>query len=332
MDRFQRIFTLHQLLSQQRKPVSGKRLAAELECSASTVKRVIEEMRNLLNAPIEYDRQHQGYHYQQEDNAPRFELPGLWLSSQEIYALLSMENLLAQLEPGFLDRELGPVRKRLVALQQKISGVKRLDLRRMRILGLGQRAHPVKSFQQIAAALFTRQRIEMDYHSRGLDQTTRRVVSPQRLTHYRHNWYLDAWCHRREALRVFSLERIKVSRVLDQAALEVDERELETQLTSAFGIFSGVARHKAVLRFSPERSRWVADERWHPQQQLTMLADGGCELSFPYEDDRELIQEVLRHGSQVEVLAPAELRERVITELVKAGHIYSTRPTKQSPE
>lgn len=47
------------------------------------------------------------------------------------------------------------------------------------------------------------------YHSRSKDERTERVVSPQRLIYYRDNWYLDAWDHLREALRSFSIDRIR---------------------------------------------------------------------------------------------------------------------------
>jgi predicted DNA-binding transcriptional regulator YafY len=76
-----------------------------------------------------------------------------------------------------------------------------------------------------------------------------------------------------------------------------------------------VADKLAVLRFSPERSRWVADERWHPEQQSEWLPDGRYELRIPYRDSRELVMDVLRHGQHVEVVAPEALRTEVIEEL-----------------
>ncbi len=322
MERFERVFTLHQILSQSRRPVPIRKLAEELECQPRTVSRVIREMRNLLNAPIEYNRSLNGYCYAAPDGGPRFELPGLWFNSNEIYALLSMESLLQNLEPGFLARELSPIRERLKLVQKQMVGAQQLDLKRLRVLGIGQRQHQLGSFQRIAGALFARQQIQIDYHARSNDAHTSRTVSPQRLTHYRHNWYLDAWCHSKQALRVFSLERILSAEGLTDPAKEIDEQELDAQLAGAFGIFAGPAKHEAVLHFSPERARWVADEHWHPKQQLTRFQDGGCELRFPYSDDRELIQGILKHGHHVEVVAPASLRQRVVDEIARTSAVY----------
>jgi proteasome accessory factor C len=77
--------------------------------AAMPVKRIIQEMRLYFNAPIEYDRPHNGYRYAPGEGQA-FELPGLWFSSTEIYALLTTQQLLAQVQPGLLDAQLKPVR------------------------------------------------------------------------------------------------------------------------------------------------------------------------------------------------------------------------------
>ena len=59
-----------------------------------------------------------------------------------------------------------------------------------------------------------------------------------------------------------------------------------------------------MLRFTPKRARWVADEHWHPQQQGRFLEDGRYELRIPYADPRELVMDILRHGADVEVVSP----------------------------
>jgi predicted DNA-binding transcriptional regulator YafY len=111
--------------------------------------------------------------------------------------------------------------------------------------------------------------------------------------------------------------------VLDETALDVPEAELEDHYASAYGIFGGKADKVAVLVFTPQSARWVADERWHPQQQGRRLADGSYELRIPYRDARELAMDVMRHGADVEVIAPAELREEIARRLRGAAQRYS---------
>ena len=79
-----------------------------------------------------------------------------------------------------------------------------------------------------------------------------------------------------------------------------------------------------MLRFTAERARWVADERWHPQQVGQFLTDGRYELRFPYRDPRELVMDILRHGREVEVVSPDALRAEVKSALEAALAQYAT--------
>jgi len=165
--------------------------------------------------------------------------------------------------------------------------------------------------------------LQISYYSRASDEITIRAVSPQRLVCYRESWYLDAWCHLREDIRSFAVDGIRQAEVLDQRAKEVAERELDEVLGESYGIFSGRARAWAKLRFTPARARWIAAEEWHPKQRASFEPDGSYVLEFPYGDDRELIGDILRHGPEVEVLAPKALRARCREQLKAAQRRYS---------
>jgi proteasome accessory factor C len=78
----------------------------------------------------------------------------------------------------------------------------------------------------------------------------------------------------------------------------------------------------AVLRFTKERARWVAEEVWHPQQEGKRLEDGRYELRIPYRDSRELVMDILRHGPDVVVMEPASLIEEVKRQLKEALERY----------
>jgi len=71
----------------------------------------------------------------------------------------------------------------------------------------------------------------------------------------------------------------------------------------------------AVLRFTEERARWVAEEVWHPQQEGRRLEDGSYELRIPYNNPRELVMDVLREGPNLIVIEPAELVDEVKSKL-----------------
>ncbi|HFD80956.1 MAG TPA: YafY family transcriptional regulator [Gammaproteobacteria bacterium] len=310
MDKFDRVYELHNLLSRRRRPVPLDVIQESLECSASTARRALNLLRDRLGAPLVYDRGRNGWYYDVTGNE-RYELPGLWFSPDELYALLVSHQLLAELQPGLLSRYIEPVRARIERLLER-RGLPGADPgQRIRILQMAARPTNLQHFRRIATALLQRKRVLVLYHGRERDQTTERIVSPQRLVYYRSNWYLDAWCHLREGFRHFSLDRLHPVEILEEAADEFDPGELDEHFAKAYGIFAGKPRYTAVLRFSPHAARWVADEQWHPRQQGKVLPDGGYELRVPYSDSRELVMDILKYGAEVKVLAPKRLQEQV---------------------
>jgi predicted DNA-binding transcriptional regulator YafY len=196
--------------------------------------------------------------------------------------------------------------------------------RRIRIQTVGARDFHLDHFQAVGSALLRRKRLVIRYHARGTDEVTEREVSPQRLNHYRDNWYLDAWCHLRDGLRAFSVDAIEHAEILDKRAKDVSDKRLDEILGSGYGVFSGDQVSWAVLRFTPERARWVASERWHRTQEGKLLDDGSYELRVPYADDRELIMDIMKYGADCTVVEPAALRQRVADEFAASLERYRT--------
>jgi predicted DNA-binding transcriptional regulator YafY len=166
-------------------------------------------------------------------------------------------------------------------------------------------------------------RAAIDYHARSTDQASQREISPQRLVHYRYNWYLDAWCHTREALRSFSVDAIRRLEVIDARAIDVPEEKLDAVLGSGYGIFGGEEVKWATLRFTPKLARWLATERWHEKQKTRLLEDGSFELTVPYSNDTELLMDILKYGAECEVVGPEELRGKLVSAISDALGRYS---------
>lgn len=322
MDKFDRIYQLHNILRDRRTPISREDLMRRLECAEPTAYRLIRVLKDYLGAPIEWHEELGGYYYRSEAGGGTYELPGLWFNAEELQALIVFERLFESLEPGLLGEHLAPLSRRIHELLDH----KRLGLgeaaRRIRALGIASRPAG-EWFHVLAGATLQRKKLRMAYHGRNRDQVTERLVSPQRLVHYRDNWYLDGWCHLRKGLRSFAVDRVRSAVEIEETADARPEEELDEHYASAYGIFAGKANKTAVLRFSPERARWVADERWHPRQVGQFLTDGRYELRIPYRDDRELVMDVLKHGADVEVVAPDTLRDAVAGSLRNALSQYA---------
>lgn len=320
MKRYESLYKLHRLLRlPHQRPLPLERLAAELECSERTVKRCLADLRDRFGHPIVFVREYGGYQYESAGG----ELPGLWFNESELTALLTMRQLLASVQPGLLERELVPLGRRIEGLLGQTGTAPGEVANRIRILAIGGRAVDDGVFRSCADAVLTRRRLVFRYQARGRAGAEQsRIVSPQRLSHYRDNWYLDAWCHTREDLRIFSLDQMREAVCSDEAALNVPEDALGAALTSSYGIFSGPPTATAVLVFSAERARWVAKETWHPDQRGRFLDDGRWELQIPYARPDELLLDILRYGADVRVQAPEALRELVRDRLIAAAAQY----------
>ena len=105
-------------------------------------------------------------------------------------------------------------------------------------------------------------------------------------------------------------------------AQEVSEKECQEHFAQSYGIFSGKATQRAKLRFTPEHARWVSGEHWHGQQVGSFDKEGYYNLEFDFNQDPELIMDILKHGSGVEVIGPATLKNKVKAELKKALDAY----------
>jgi predicted DNA-binding transcriptional regulator YafY len=323
MERIERFFRIRNLL-RNKNYVNRDEFLAELEVSAATFKRDLEYLRDRLQLPIEWIAEKQAYTLVESATEPdRFELPGLWFNSVELQALITVEHLVSGLGPGLLSEVLGPFRQRIHRLVSTGDHTLAEMGRRIKIQSVAARFVPPRYFQLVASGTLERRRLRLTYFARGAGRSTERVVSPQRLVHYRDNWYLEAWCHLRNSLRVFALDSFEQAALLDEKAKDIPESQLDEQLSESYGIFAGKPTHVAVLRFSAERARWVAREQWHPQQKGRKEADGSFTLEVPYSDDRELLMDVLRHGSEVRVLGPESLRHRLLTELDRIRAAYA---------
>jgi predicted DNA-binding transcriptional regulator YafY len=322
MERLERFYKIDQLLK-DRKAVPFSVLMKELGMSRASVKRDLEYMRERFNAPIEYDREANGYRFGAPRSGPRYELPGLWFNAGEAYALLSMQTLLAELQPGLLEPHVGPLQERLRAILGGEPAWKDIE-KRIRVFQPERRGPKEEAFfGAVATAVLKRQRLWIRHYNRKDDRETEREISPQRLVHYRGNWYVDAWCHLRNDLRSFAVDAIRAAELREARAKEIASAELDEHLGAGYGIFAGREVQWAKLRFTPQAARWVSAQVWHPKQRAQTEKDGSYVLEIPYAADRELLMEILKYGADVEVLAPDSLRARAAAALKEAAGRYA---------
>ncbi len=319
MSEIDRLYSYKTLLT-GRRAVPRDEILKKLEISLATFKRDLSKLRDRLNVPIVFDRDLGGYRLEATD--ARQELPGLWFTQDEILALLTIQNMLEQLEPGLLGPKLKPLQKRLDNMLS-FQGLNTKTLsQRVRLVHAGKRRIKLKCFELIAEATLARKQVSIHHINRQLGKTIERKISPQQLIHYRDNWYVDAWCHLRREVRSFAIDAITDCQILKDDSKELDTDLLRFSMQSGYGIFGGPVIGRAKLQFSSARARWVKHEEWHPEQSQHEEEDGSYVLEIPYSDDRELIGDILRFGPDVKVLAPQTLVKGVKDSLEQTAKLY----------
>lgn len=327
MSQSTRLRNIIALLEARHHPVPISTFLEELDVSLSSFKRDIAILRDQMQAPIVWKSGNLGDErgYILEDKgwgSGKLGLPRAWFTDTEIYALLMIDELASHIGPGLLTEHLQPLITR-ITLALSAADDAPDDIRsRVRILASASKRKSTPHFETVARAAVQRQRLSIVYFTRSRNERSEREVSPQRMVHYKENWYLIAWCHKAEGLRMFALDAIEDARQTEKAARNVVKTQIDEMIGRDFGIFSGQQRLWAKLLFSAVQARWVEAEVWHPEQQSSHFDDGGYLLEVPYGDPRELILEILRFGPDVKVIEPASLRDEIKNRLRSAAAQY----------
>jgi len=329
MSQTERLYRIVRMLEDARHPVALEHFLSTLEISRATFKRDLDYLRDRLGAPIAWQRGDgdtpAGYVLEgprEPGASARYGIRGMWFNPSEIHALLMMQHLAAGMEPGLVSDQVTGLMTRISLMLGSAADDPRDVARRFRILHSASRRNAPAHFDTIAQAAMKRRRVELRYFTRGRNETSQRIVSPQQLLHYRENWYLLGWCHKAGALRTFALDAVLDAAVMNRPAREIGDDVLQEAVGQVFGIFTGKLTAHAELRFSASVAAWVGKEVWHPDQQLRLEDDGAIRLVVPYADPRELLMEILRYGPDVEVIAPIALREQLASRLRAAISRY----------
>ena len=283
---------------------SSKTIARELELCDRTIRRNIEFMRDVLGAPIEYDPARKGYHYTQ----PAWSLPGILLTEGELLGLVIVQVAVSAYKGTPLEAYLkGIVDKLAARLPQEISVDPRGLADAFRIT-LGPLA-PIepKHWELLARAIRQKRSIVMTYYTIGRDETTRREVDPYVLRCFRGDWYLIAHDHLRDAVRIFSLARIRHLEPLARPFTPDPDFDADEYLGAIFEVSETSEHHRVRIQFFDIAARLIAERIWHPTQKLTHNPDGSVILQMTVSDLREVAWWTLSWGRNARVLAPPDL-------------------------
>ncbi len=301
---YERYIWFHQRLKKQTYP-SLRDLKERFDISQRQASREIQYMRDFFGAPIIYSPEEKGYCYEDEN----FELPGIWLSEEEIISLIISKRISSAIPnkesrtriDAFFDKIYRRIDVDITALEEKIS-IKNTRYYRVK----------PEIFEAVVFGISRSRRLKIHYKSPYGGEASVRIVQPLHMLLYMGNWHLIAFCDKRKALRDFVLSRM---REVEITAADNDDchdiGEVHKRVKDSYGIFFEGEQKEVVLEFTGDMTGMIADQVWYPGQTITETDDGNLLLKFPVSDLREVTWDILRFGSFVKVIEPDELKNRI---------------------
>jgi len=241
----------------------------------------------------------------------------LRLTPDEALALVVALRMLAE-TPGLADR--GAVDRALAKVEAAVGeyGEPRVAVRLPTQAG---RAGDTQRLEQVRAAVSGRRALRITYYAATRDETTQRVVDPMRMLFVGGQAYLEAWCRRAGAVRLFRVDRIDAAQVLDSPAAPPPQAR---PTDVAAGAFTPTPDQPLVTLRVGRADRWITE--YYPCEQVTPEPGGYWLVTLRAADIGWARRFVLGLGPGVQVVSPPELVAEVAGQAVAALAAYGVVP------
>lgn len=277
-------------------------------------------MRDVLHAPIDYDKKKKGYFYTQHWTF----LTSAFLDRQEAEALKATAKILSQYQGTPYFEEISSALDKI--LQYLPTSYSENGI--FEIYSFEQPSSAeidTKRFALIEDAIRNSRKIAIAYRAPSKQAETERTVHPYRL-HYDHSkstWYLIAYCELRQATRTFAVNRIRSVSPCTTGFTIPESFSIENYLEQTFDQCTGAEEYAIALRFTPYQSQWIKEHRWHPTQQIEEHENGSITLHMKVSALDAVKRWVMRYGKEAEVLEPEELMDMIRKEVKGMGEMYA---------
>lgn len=325
-DAFARITTIHRLVSSGRYP-NVPHLAERMEVATRTIERDIEKLRDLFGAPIKYDHFKKGYYYEKP-----FQLPHVKLTEGEALALVFSQHLFSQYKITSFDNQLKTAINKLYEMLPKtisldlnsISEQISFDVKPPR----GEEDRLSTAHEKLLQVISKKSTVTLKYYTAYRDETTVRDVDPYHLRYHLGAWYLIGFCHTRNCVRVFAVDRIISCADTGNIFSIPEDFSLENFLQHSFGIEIGSEPVDVAVRFDSYQARFMREMVLHASQSMEEQKDGSLIIRMKIGGLGEVKRWVLSFGRHAEVLEPENLRKEMQEELAVAIKQYDIKMAK----
>nr|WP_318741931.1 YafY family protein [uncultured Treponema sp.] len=295
-------------------------LSKKIEVSSRTIQRDIEYMRDMYNAPIEFDAYKNGYYYTEEN----FYIKSVPLSEGELFSVALFDQLLEQYRNTPLENDLRSVFKKIeMSLPNKITLDSSFLQNQITFIPDQMGTINSENFSKIFSALKNRHVLDFEY--RPLQKTTwmTRRINPLHAVCQKGNWYVMGFCHDKKDIRVFNFSRMQnVTESKEEFDIPEDFNP-DKYFDKEIGIWlSATKKYTVELLISAEIGTFALERSWNKNQKIEQREDGSVWVSFETTQLPEVKRWVLGQGKTVKVLGPDELIAQVKEEVAAVLGMY----------
>ena len=299
---------------------SIEKLARKSEVTKRTIERDIEYLRDMYQAPIEYNRERKGYYYSE----PNFFIKSVILTEGELFSIALFDRLLEQYRNTPIDASLRQIFEKIIkSMPERVTVDTKYLIPNLSVITDHQGQIDPAVFEKIFSALKTRRTISFEY--RPLQKTTYmgRTANPYHAICQRGNWYFIGYCYDLKEPRMFSFSRAK-NVTLTKKHFEIPpDFKADNYFDKEMGVFaSSRTAYTVELLIANEIGTYALERRWHDTQKVEQLEDGSVYVQFTTTQMPEVLRWVLGQGHTVKVLGPLELVEMVKGEVEKVRGMY----------
>lgn len=175
----------------------------------------------------------------------------------------------------------------------------------------------------VMEAMSENHEIAIEYRKYTSAETEHFTLKPYAVKEFAKRWYLIAYCHERDGLRVYGLDRVRDLKISENSFEMPEQFDVEDIFATSFGIYLPKGSGRTVtFRTDATEAQFLRDLPLHKSQ--TEIENDGNTVTFSIFvcPDKNLIMEFCKYGSRIEVLSPADVRKSVAEELSGAAGIY----------
>ena len=316
-----RLLQLAEFIRTENYPNAPK-IGKHFEISRSTVMRDIEFLQTRYNAPIEYDYDHKGYYY----TDPTFMIKSVMLSEGELFTVSTLMPLMEQYKNTPLEATFRSIMNKMVEMMpNKVEVDSSFNASNVQFIKDPLPEISEQIFNSIFEATRAGKTISFNYRSISKQGYIPRTFDPYKVLCQKGNWYVIGYCHLHERFNVYALSRMKDLAILDTTFEIKPEFNIKNYIDPEFGIWLSEQKpEKIELLFSSEINTYILERTWHVNQECHQNDDGSVYLSFMSNQLEETFHWVMSFGSEVQVLNPPELKNKIKEEIIKLTSMYKS--------